>query len=89
MSDIDWNALAEKAGSQTNLEFKNQLAGLTNLKTKDIDTYISESEITNNDALQVLKQINDASLSNNDKASAILNIKNGVGFLIKLVSKVV
>ncbi|KGL62381.1 hypothetical protein [Polaribacter sp. Hel1_85] len=89
MSDIDWSALAEKAVSQTDAEFKNQLAGLTSLKTSEIDTFITESEITNNDALAVLTEINNASLSNNEKASAISNIQNGVGFLVKLVSKVV
>ena len=89
MSDIDWSDLAEKAVSQTDLEFKSQLAGLTSLKTSDIDTFISESNISNTNALAVLKEINNASLSNNDKASAISNIQNGVGFLVKLVSKVV
>lgn len=89
MSDIDWTALANKAASQTDLEFKSQLAGLTSLKTSDIDSFISESKISNTDALEVLKQINDASLANNEKASAISNIENGVGFLVKLVSKVV
>ena len=89
MSDIDWSDLAEKAVSQTDLEFKNQLAGLTSLKTSDIDTFITESNISNTNALAVLKEINNASLSNNDKASAISNIQNGVGFLVKLVSKVV
>ncbi|MEO9571852.1 MAG: hypothetical protein ABJH82_11055 [Polaribacter sp.] len=89
MSDIDWRALAEKAVSQTDAEFKNQLAGLTSLKTSEIDTFISESNITNNDALAVLTEINNASLTNNEKASAISNIQNGVGFLVKLVSKVV
>jgi hypothetical protein len=89
MSDIDWSALAEKAVSQTDAEFKSQLAGLTSLKTSDIDAFISESNISNTNALAVLKEINNASLSNNDKASAISNIQNGVGFLVKLVSKVV
>lgn len=89
MSNIDWDALAKQAGNQTDMEFKNQLAGLTSLKTSEIDTFISESNITNADALSVLKEINNASLSNNDKANAISNINNGVGFLVKLVSKVV
>lgn len=89
MSNIDWNALAEKAATQTDVEFKSQLAGLTSLKTSEIDTFITESNITNTDALTVLKEINNASLSNNQKASAISNINNGVGFLVKLVSKVV
>ncbi|MEE9408843.1 MAG: hypothetical protein V3V28_12300 [Polaribacter sp.] len=89
MSDIDWSALANKAASQTDSEFKSQLAGLTSLKTSDIDTFITESKISNTDALEVLKQINNASLTNNEKASAISSIQNGVGFLVKLVSKVV
>lgn len=89
MSNIDWNALAEKAATQTDSEFKNQLADLTSLKTSEIDTFISESNITNTDALSVLKEINNATLSNDQKANAIANIQNGVGFLVKLVSKVV
>ncbi|PWG05853.1 hypothetical protein [Polaribacter aquimarinus] len=89
MSDIDWNALAEKAANQTDAEFKNQLAGLTSLKTSEIDTFISESNISNANALAVLKEINNATLSNNQKANSIANIQNGVGFLVKLVSKVV
>ena len=89
MSDINWNELAEKAASQTDSEFKSQLAGLTSLKTSEIDTFISESNISNTDALSVLKELNNASLANNEKASAISNIQNGVGFLVKLVSKVV
>ena len=89
MSDIDWNALAEQAGNQTDIELKNQLAGLTSLKTAEIDSFISESKISNANAVKVLQQINDASMANNEKASAISNIKNGVGFLVKLVSKVV
>lgn len=89
MSDIDWSALAEKAASQTDAEFKNQIAGLTSLKTSEIDTFITESNITNTDALSVLKEINNATLSNNEKANAISNIQNGVRFLVKLVSKVV
>ena len=89
MSDIDWNALAEQAGNQTDIELKNQLAGLTSLKTAEIDSFITESKISNANAVKVLQQINDASMANNEKASAISNIKNGVGFLVKLVSKVV
>lgn len=89
MSDIDWNAIAEQAANKTDAEFKTQLAGLTSLKTTEIDVFIKESNITNTNALSVLKEINNASLSNTQKATAIANIENGVGFLVKLVSKVV
>ncbi|WP_302849548.1 hypothetical protein [Polaribacter sp. KT 15] len=39
--------------------------------------------------MALLKEINNATLSNIEKANAISNIQNGVGFLVKLVSKVV
>lgn len=89
MSDIDWSKLAEMAASQTDNAFNKQLASLTNLETSEIDQFISNSKITNGDALKTLKVINDATLANNAKAAAITNVKNGVGFLIQLVSKVV
>lgn len=89
MGDIDWNAIAEQAANKTDAEFKTQLAGLTSLKTTEIDVFIKESNITNTNALSVLKEINNASLSNSQKATAIANIENGVGFLVKLASKVV
>ena len=89
MSDIDWHSLAEQAANQTDIEFKNKLAGLTSLKTSEIDAFISESNISNANALAVLKEINNAATTNNQKANAIGNIQNGVGFLVKLVSKVV
>jgi len=89
MSTIDWSALAEKAASQTDIKFHTQLANLTRLKTADITTFINESNITNLDAVKVLKEINDTTTSNIQKSTEISNIKNGVGFLIRLVSKVV
>lgn len=89
MGSIDWNALAEKAAQQTDTEFQSQLANLTSLKVSEIETYIKESNISNENAIKVLKEINDAALSNNQKATAIKNIDNGVGFLISLVTKIV
>ena len=89
MSTIDWNAIAEQAAYQTNQEFNTQLAGLTSLKVSEIDTFIAESKITNSNAVKVLKEINDATASNNQKATAITNIDNGVGFLVRLVSKII
>lgn len=88
MSNINWNTLAEKAASQTDAEFNTQLAGLTSLKISEIDSFISESKISNEDALKVIKEINNATLSNDEKANSITDIQNGVGFLVKLVSKV-
>ena len=89
MSDINWSDLAEKAAAQTDLDFNTQMASLTSLKVTEIDNFITQSNISNANAVKVLKEINDAAKSNNQKAQAIANINNGVGFLIRLVSKVV
>lgn len=89
MDNINWDALANKAASQTDKEFNTQLASLTSLKVTEIEAFISQSSITNADAVKVLQEINNASNSNNQKATAVANIDNGVGFLIRLVSKVI
>jgi len=86
---IDWDALAREAAAQTDNQFNTQLAGLTSLKVSEIDTFIKDSEIANADAVKVLKEINNATASNSEKANAISNIQNGVGFLVSLVGKVV
>jgi len=86
---IDWDALANKAAQQTDQQFNDELAKLTSLNTTEIDNFISESSISNANAVKVLKEINDATRSNNQKATAIASIDNGVGFLVSLVGKVV
>ena len=89
MSTIDWDALANQAAAQTDNEFSTQLAGLTSLKVTEIDQFITDSNISNANAAKVLKELNDATASNTQKADAISNINNGVGFLVGLVSKIV
>ena len=86
---IDWDALANKAAQQTDQQFNEEIAKLTSLNTTEINTFISESSISNANAVKVLKEINDAARTNNQKATAIASIDNGVGFLVSLVSKVV
>ena len=89
MSTTDWNKLAEKAGDLTDNELKKELTGLTSLNITEIDSFIKESNITNTNALKLLKEINDATVSNNEKVKTIGAIETGVGFLLQLVSKVV
>ncbi|MDO6676660.1 hypothetical protein Q4517_14010 [Tenacibaculum sp. 1_MG-2023] len=89
MNSINWNNIAKEAASQTDAEFNKQLASLTNLKLSEVDAFIKESKITNANAIKTLKLIDDATISNNEKAKAISNIENGFGFVISLVSKVV
>jgi len=89
MSDINWDDLANQAASQTDAEFNTQMASLTSLKVSEIDNFIAQSTITNANAVKVLKEINDATASNNEKADAIANVDRGVNFLVSLVSKIV
>ncbi|MCC9016702.1 hypothetical protein [Flavobacterium lipolyticum] len=89
MSAIDWNALAASAAAQTDNEFKNSLAALTNLKVTEIDCFITQSNISNANILKVLDEINNATKSNNEKSKDIIGIENGVSFLVSLASKIV
>ena len=89
MENINWDDLANQAASQTDDQFKAQMASLTSLKVSEIDAFIAQSSITNANAVKVLQQINDATASNNQKADAIANVDKGVNFLVSLVSKVV
>lgn len=89
MSSINWNELAAQAAQQTDTQFASQIASLTSMSTSEITTFIQESTISNANALKVLQEVNNATSSNNQKATAIANIDNGVNFLISIVSKIV
>ncbi|CAM1354073.1 hypothetical protein [Tenacibaculum halocynthiae] len=89
MSTINWNKIANEAASQTDSEFNTQITSLTNLNITEVDTFIQESNISNANALKVLKIIGNATDNNNSKATAISTIENGVNFLVKLASKIV
>lgn len=89
MSNINWDDLAEKSTNQTDIAFNSQMASLTNLKLTEIDNFIKQSNISNTNAFKVIIEIIDAIKSNDQKAQAIAIINNGVGFLVRLVSKIV
>lgn len=89
MSDIDWDNLANQAAAQTDAEFNTTIASLTRMSISEIDEFIKQSEITNSNAIKVLKEINDAAASNTSKADAIANIDNGVSFLVSLATRIV
>jgi len=90
MSDtINWDDLANQAAAQTDTEFNTTIASLTRMSISEIDEFIKQSEITNANAIKVLKEINDAAASNTSKADAIANIDNGVSFLVSLATRIV
>ncbi|WP_046744265.1 hypothetical protein [Kordia zhangzhouensis] len=86
---INWDDLANQAASQTDAEFQTTIASLTRMSITEIDQFIKESQITNANAIKVLKEINDAAASNTAKADAIANIDNGVNFLVSLAHRIV
>ena len=87
--EVDWDNLANEAADQTDSEFNTTIASLTRMSISEIDEFIKQSEITNANAIKVLKEINDAAASNTAKADAIANIDNGVSFLVSLANRVV
>lgn len=89
MSEIDWDSLANQAGAQTDTEFQTTIASLTSMRVSEVDQFIKESNITNANAIKVLKEINDAAASNTAKADAIANIDNGVQFLVSMATRLV
>ncbi|MEM6720013.1 MAG: hypothetical protein AAF611_11885 [Bacteroidota bacterium] len=89
MSQIDWDNLANQAAAQTDAQFQTTIASLTSMRISEIDQFIKESAITNENAIKVLKEINDAAASNTSKADAIANIDNGVKFLVSMASRLV
>ncbi|RKF03385.1 hypothetical protein C8N26_1770 [Tenacibaculum lutimaris] len=89
MNTINWNDLAQQATLQTDKEFNQQLAILTNLNPTKINDITKECKITNTNIVKTLKLVDDATMSTNEKAKAISNIENGFGFLISLASKVI
>ncbi|MGG8495067.1 hypothetical protein ACQY1Q_01510 [Tenacibaculum sp. TC6] len=89
MGAIDWDQIANEAAKQTDAEFNSQLASLTSLNLSDVDAFIKQSNITNANAIKVLKIIDDATISNNSKALAINSVKNGINFLVQLATKVI
>ncbi|MBC8753787.1 hypothetical protein H2O64_03845 [Kordia sp. YSTF-M3] len=87
--EVNWDNLANEAASLTDAEFNKTIASLTRMSISEIDTFIKQSEITNANAIKVLKEINDAAASNTAKADAIANIDNGVSFLVTLANRIV
>ena len=86
---IDWTQIANEAAQQTDTEFATQIASLTRMNITEINTFIEESNISNENVLKVIQEVNNATASNTEKTAAISNIENGVNFLVSLAKKIV
>lgn len=89
MGTINWNKIASQSANNTDNEFSKELVSLTSLKLSDVENFIAQSKITNEKAIKVLKIINNAKESNENKVQMISNIEKGIGFLVQIASKIV
>ena len=86
---INWDEIASEAGQATDEHFKNKISSLTRLNDDEIETLITETGISKKDLTAVLKEVKDATKSNNAKASAISNIHKGLDLLVGIAGKLI
>lgn len=87
MPEINWDDLLDVAKTKTDKKFQNKMSSLTSLTDNDIDELLKQG-IKKEDIAEVLKVIDDATVSNNSKAKAIQNITKGVEVLVSIAKKV-
>lgn len=84
---IDWDAIAIKSQKATDEHFGNQISSLTKLTNDQVVDLISNSGISKQDLVEVLRIVDDATNSNEAKAKAISEINKGVDVLVAVGSK--
>lgn len=77
-----------KAKTDTDNKFKNKVSSLTQLTNPEIDGLLDATGIKKENFAAVLKELNDATKSNEDKVKAITNISKGVSLLVGIAQKV-
>jgi hypothetical protein len=79
-----WDNIVNSASNTTKEELGNRISSLTRLNNKEIEDCIFETGISHKDLSSVLKEVSDATKSNEDKANAIKSINKGLEALICL-----
>lgn len=83
----DWDKIAEGTANATDAYFSGQISSLTRLNDDEIQDLLSEPGINKDDLVAVLKEVQDATKSNESKANAIKNIGSGIQTLVGIASK--
>jgi hypothetical protein len=83
----NWDDIASSAATATDAHYNSQISSLTSLNDAEIEKLIMDTGISKLDLTNVLKEVKDATKSNNDKVSSIKNITNGVDALVGLAAK--
>jgi predicted transcriptional regulator len=89
MMTPDFKKLAKEAAADTNKEFANRIAALTNINAKDLQKIIEQNNIDQKDFTKLIEVVKNKSLDNEQKAVAIQNINKGLETVVALVGKLI
>ncbi len=89
MPNLTIDEILAKAKTDTDNKFKNKVSSLTSLTNTEIDALMNESGIKKENFAAVLKELDDAAKSNEDKAKAIAKISQGVQLLVGIATKII
>ena len=89
MPDLTIDEIIAKAKTDTDNKFKTKMASLTKLTNSQIDDLMISSGIKKENFAAVIKEITDATKSNEDKVKAIGIISKGVSLLVGIAQKVI
>jgi energy-coupling factor transporter ATP-binding protein EcfA2 len=85
----DWDKIANDAATATDAHFSSLISSLTRLNDDEIENVILETGISKQELASILKEVNDATKSNEAKATAINNIGKGMQTLVAIASKLI
>lgn len=83
----NWDDIIKKASRTSKDNFSNLVSSLVNLTSKDIEELLEEPGIDKENLAQVLKVVQDAAKSNEEKAATISKISNGLQIVVGLAVK--
>lgn len=85
--DNKWQKKAAMAQKETDAELSKEIKSLSSFNPPGLNELLAEYNMDNKDFTQLMKIVKDHTKSNNDKAKAIANIRNGAEIVIGLLGK--
>ncbi len=89
MPELTIDEIIAKAKTDTDNKFKNKVASLTALTNSEVDSLLDTTGIKKENFAAVLKELGDATKSNEDKVKAINSISKGVAVLVEIAKKII
>ncbi|MEO0064963.1 MAG: hypothetical protein RI983_289 [Bacteroidota bacterium] len=83
----NWKKKAAMAQKETDAELSKEIKSLSSFNPPGLNELLAEYNMDNKDFTQLMKIVKDHTKSNNDKAKAIANIRNGAEIVIGLLGK--